>query len=73
MSTPRHEKNHERICLNVLKLYFDKKKEKPFARLIDGHDLIKRLRLKPSPLIGKILSEVTEQQVLGKVKTKKKR
>ena len=71
MSTPRHEKNHERICLNVLKLYFDKKKEKPFARLIDGHDLIKQLRLKPSPLIGKILSEVTEQQVLGKVKTKK--
>ena len=70
-STPRHEKNHERICLNVLKLYFDKKKEKPFVRLIDGHDLIKNLRLKPSPLIGKILAEVTEQQVLGKVKTRK--
>lgn len=71
MSTPRHEKHHERICLNVLKLYFDKKKEKPFVRLIDGHDLIKQLRLKPSPLIGKILTEVTEQQVLGKIKTKK--
>lgn len=71
MSTPRHEKNHERICLNVLKLYFDKKKEKPFMRLIDGHDLIRQLRLKPSPLIGKILAEVTEQQVLGKVKTRK--
>ena len=71
LSTPRHEKHHERICLKVLKLYFDKKKEKPFVRLIDGHDLIKQLRLKPSPLIGKILSEVTEQQVLGKIKTKK--
>lgn len=70
-STPRHEKHHERICLDVLKLYFDKKKEKPFVRLIDGHDLIKQLRLKPSPLLGKILAEVTEQQVLGKVKTKK--
>ena len=70
-SAPRHEKHHERICLNVLKLYFDKKKEKPFVRLIDGHDLIKQLRLKPSPLIGKILAEVTEQQVLGKIKTKK--
>ncbi|HBO97775.1 MAG TPA: hypothetical protein DE315_03695 [Candidatus Omnitrophica bacterium] len=70
-STPRHERHHERICLDVLKLYFDKKKEKPFVRLIDGHDLIKQLRLKPSPLIGKILTEVTEQQVLGKIKTKK--
>ena len=70
-STPRHEKHHERICLDVLKLYFDKKKEKPFVRLIDGHDLIRQLRLKPSPLIGKILGEVTEQQVLGKIKTKK--
>ena len=71
MSTPRHEKHHERICLEALKLYFDKKKEKPFMRLIDGHDLIRQLRLKPSPLIGKILAEVTEQQVLGKIKTKK--
>ncbi len=70
-STPRHEKHHERICLNVLELYFDKKKEKPFVRFIDGHDLIKQLRLKPSPLIGKILAEVTEQQVLGKIKTRK--
>ena len=70
-STPRHEKHHERICRDVLKLYFDKKKEKPFVRLIDGHDLIKQLRLEPSPLIGKILAEVTEQQVLGKIKTRK--
>lgn len=71
LSTPRHEKHHARICLNLLKLYFDKKKEKPFVRLIDGHDVIKRLSLPPSPLIGKILAEVTEQQVLGKIKTKK--
>ncbi len=70
-STPLHEKHHARICLNVLKLYFDRKKEKPFVRLIDGHDLIRQLRLKPSPLIGKILAEVTEQQVLRKIKTKK--
>lgn len=71
LSTPRHEKHHARICLNLLKLYFDKKKEKPFTRLIDGHDVIKRLSLPPSPLIGKILAEVTEKQVLGKIKTRK--
>ncbi len=70
-STPRHEKHHARICLDLLKLYFDKAKEKPFVRLIDGHDLIRQLRLKPSPLIGKVLAEVTEQQVLGKIETKK--
>lgn len=70
-STPRHEKHHARICLDLLKLYFNKTKEKPFVRLIDGHDLIRQLRLKPSPLIGKILAEVTERQVLGKIKTKK--
>lgn len=71
MSTLEHEKLHQRICLDVLKLYFDKKKEKPFVRLLDGHALMKSLRLKPSPLVGKILTEVTEKQVLGKIKTKK--
>jgi len=44
--------------------------KKPFVRLIDGHDLIRQLKLKPSPLFGKILNAVEEAQTLGNVKTK---
>lgn len=64
-------RHHEKICLGLVRRYFEKKKEKPFVRLINGNDLIKKLKLKPSPLFGKILLEIEEQQVLGKIKTKK--
>ena len=51
--------------------YFEKKKEKPVISLIDGHDLIKKLKLKPSPVFAKILTTIAENQSLGKIKTKK--
>lgn len=71
MSGEADEKHHEDICLRLVKTYFDKKKEKPFVRLINGDDLIKKLKIKPSPLFAKILDKVEEEQVLGKIKTKK--
>ena len=40
-------------------------------RLINGHDVMKHLKLKPSPLIGKILTAVEEKQNLGKISTRK--
>ncbi len=71
LTTKKDQIHHEKICLGLLQKYLDKKKEKPFVRLISGNDLIKSLRLKPSNLFGKILLEVEEQQNLGKIKTKK--
>ncbi len=40
------------------------------VRLINGLDVMKALKIKPSPLVGKLLEEVTLAQVEGKVKTK---
>ncbi|MFH1359505.1 MAG: HD domain-containing protein [Candidatus Omnitrophota bacterium] len=65
------QKHHEKIVKQLIQLYFDKKKEKPLIRLINGHDLIRKLKLKPSPLFAKILSEVEERQAMGKIKTKR--
>ena len=62
---------HEKACFNLIREYFKKQKEKQLPRLINGDDLIKRLKLTPSPLIGKILSEIEELQAIGKIKTKK--
>ena len=70
MTTETDQKHHENICLNVTQQYFKKKQEKPMTRLISGHDLIKHLKLKPSPLFSKILLTVEEQQSLGKVTNK---
>lgn len=38
--------------------------------MINGDDLLKKFKLSPGPLIGKILSEMEELQSIGKIKTK---
>lgn len=63
--------HHEKIALGLIREYFRKKKEKKLPRLITGDDLIEKFKLEPSPLIGKILSELEELQAIGKIKAKK--
>ena len=70
-TTQKDQEHHEKICLGLVSQYFEKKKEKPFVRLISGNDLIKKLKLKPSPEFSKILTKIEEDQSLGKIKTKK--
>ena len=70
-TTRKDQEHHETVCFSLVKKYFKKKNEKPFERLINGHDLIKTLKLKPSPDFGRILREVEEHQTLGTIKTKK--
>jgi putative nucleotidyltransferase with HDIG domain len=71
LTTPESRRRHERVVRRLIKEYFQKKKEIKPARLINGNDLIKRFKLEPSPLIGRMLSEVEEAQAIGKVRTKK--
>ena len=70
-TTEYDQKHHEEICLRLMGEYFDRKKQQPFTRLINGDDLIRRLKLKPSPLFNIILTEIEEKQSLGEIKTKK--
>jgi poly(A) polymerase len=70
LTTAADQRHHEKICLNLLQRYFAKRKEKPFVRLINGDDLIRNLKLTPSPLFAKILAEVEEQQATGKIRSK---
>ncbi|MEW5758770.1 MAG: HD domain-containing protein [Candidatus Omnitrophota bacterium] len=62
--------HHEKTCIKLIKKYFDTKKQKPIIPLINGHDLISKLKLKEGPLVGKVLKKVFELQALGKIKTK---
>lgn len=61
---------HEKVTLSLIKEYFKKQKEKTLPRLINGDDLIEKLKLQPGPLIGKILSRIEELQATGRVKTR---
>jgi poly(A) polymerase len=70
LTTVSEQKHHEKICLDLIGTYFKKREEKPFVRLINGDDLIKKVKLAPSPLFKIILDEVEEKQVMGKIKNK---
>ena len=61
---------HEKICLKLIKDYFKQVKEVRLKRLINGDELMQKFKLSPSPLVGEILSELEELQVIGKIKTK---
>lgn len=70
LTTKESRLRHEKVVFSLIKEYFKRKKEKKPKRIINGDDLIKKFKLEPSPLIGKILAEVEELQAIGKIKTK---
>ncbi|MBI4707444.1 MAG: CCA tRNA nucleotidyltransferase [Candidatus Omnitrophica bacterium] len=70
LSTKKSSIQHEIVCFGLIKEYFRRLKEKKFERLINGNELMRRFKLNPSVLVGKILKEIEELQAIGKVKTK---
>ncbi|MFA4842722.1 MAG: HD domain-containing protein [Candidatus Omnitrophota bacterium] len=71
LTTKTSRERHEKLAASLIRQYFKEKNEKKPARLVNGDDLIREFKLKPSPLIGKILREIEELQAIGRVKTKK--
>jgi len=70
LTDSKKRKRHERIMLNLIKKYFKDKKKKPIPKLIDGFDIMKRFKLEPSPLVGKVLKKIREEQALGEITSK---
>lgn len=63
---------HERVTKELIEWHFLKERQKPAnkTKLIDGNILMKALKLKPGPLIGKILKELDEAAGTGEIRTK---
>ena len=70
LTTEKAVAHYGKAALMLVDLFFARKKEKPFVRVIDGHDLIRELKLEPGPMFSRILSAVEEAQHLGKVTTR---
>jgi poly(A) polymerase len=70
LTTAQSRIRHEQTVTRLIREYYRKIKVKKTERVIDGFGLMKRFKLKPSPLIGKILSELEELQAIGKVRSK---
>ena len=54
----------------MLDLFYLKKEKVSPPKIIDGRDVMKALKIKPGPDVGRLLQAVVEAQVSGKVKTK---
>jgi len=70
LTTMNARKQHERVVGRLIREYLARGKEKKKERLVNGNDIMKTLKLPPSKLIGRILSELQELQAIGKLKTK---
>jgi poly(A) polymerase len=61
----------EKMARRLVSSYYEERSKILPARLVNGHDLMRHLRLKPGPEIGKLLEALQDAQVEGKVTTKK--
>ena len=57
----------QKICNFYYKVYLPAKAKKP---LLNGNDIKKELKIKPSPIIKTILSKIEESRVLGIINTR---
>ena len=71
LTTFNAREKHEKVVAKLIKEYLKKGKEKVQPRFLNGNEIMKEFKLEPSPLIGKILSEIEELQAIGKIKNKK--
>lgn len=61
---------HERVVARLIREYLRKSKEKKKPRLVNGDDIMRKFKLKPSVLIGKVLAQIEELQAIGKISSK---
>jgi len=59
----------EKITRRMLDSYYLRRDDVLPPRIVNGHVLMKKLRLKPGPLIGRLLEKIQDAQAEGKVKT----
>lgn len=63
-------KKQKLVVKKLINRYFQKELKIPQTKLIDGNIILAKFKLKPGPLIGKLLKETAEAQALGKINTK---
>ncbi len=71
LTNPYKRRRHEKVMLGLVSDYFAEKKKKPLEKLVDGYDIMRKFKLKPSMLVGEILTKIKEEQALGKLVNKK--
>jgi poly(A) polymerase len=71
MITASARRHYEYIMFKLLRHYFYSLPEEKQKPLVNGFQIMKKFKLNPSPLVGKILNKIAEERVLGHVKNKR--
>jgi len=66
----KKRRGHERVMFGLINRYFEDKKKKPLPKIINGFNVMKKFKIDSSPLVGKILRKIKEEQALGKITNK---
>ncbi|MFH1519127.1 MAG: HD domain-containing protein [Candidatus Omnitrophota bacterium] len=70
LTNAKKRTKHEKIMMKLVGEYFKDKKKRPLIGIVDGHAIMKKFKIPASPLVGKILKKIKEEQALGKISTK---
>jgi hypothetical protein len=65
----KHKDPVEQMGFRLLSSYYEQRAKILPARLVDGHTVMKALKLKPGPIIGEILEAIQDAQTDGQVQT----
>ncbi len=61
---------HEKVTVKMVRRYSTAREKVLPPKILNGHDVMKTLKIKPSPLIGALLKDVQEAQTDGLIKNK---
>ena len=67
---PAHRRKHKRVMKYILEEYRTYLSTKPVKRIVNGRDVMRILKIPPSPKVGRVLEYIFEKQDLGLIKTK---
>lgn len=61
---------HEKVTMKMVRRFYTHREKVTPPKIVDGHEIMKAFNLKPSPLIGTLMSELTEAQTEQDISTK---
>ena len=67
---PLQWQEHTRMTEYVLAKHFEEETLSPTPKIIDGHDVMKSLKLTPGPVVGELLEALREAQAAGEITTR---
>lgn len=62
---------HEKLIMSLIRNYLKQAKQEEKVPLVNGYDIMRKLRIKAGPLVGEVIEEINEAQAEGRLKNKR--